>query len=116
MKRITSILVLVVFLFIPFIPRAEQIDVNLKDENSSIAVFNEGKKITIYFSNKLDHTHELDMVFDLSNKKKLRDYLEWKKKGILTKTIKKARIEIIEPPRIFRRLYYVSHAAKTDTF
>jgi len=96
MQKIVCFLILMTVFLSSFTLRAEQTNVTLKDENSSIAVFNEGKKITIYFSNKPDPTHELDMVFDLSNKKKLRDYLEWKKKGILTKTIKKTRIVLIE--------------------
>ncbi len=96
MKKIISILVAVFFMSAPFISRAEQPDVNLKEENSRLTVFHEKKRTTIYFTNKLDPAHELNMTFDLKKRNEIRDFLEWEEKGIPNKTIKKARIEIIE--------------------
>lgn len=96
MKRIASILVFVIFLFFPFLLRAQQPDVNLKEENSRLTVFHEKKRTTIYFTNKLDPAHELNVTFDLKKRNEIRDFLEWEEKGIPNKTIKKARIEIIE--------------------
>ncbi len=95
MKRLIVSLVVVLFLFYSPSLKANDNQIVLKDETSHLLLF-PGKDMRIVFYNKLDMNHTLEMIFDLSKKNKIRDYLEWKKKGVLTKTVQKARIEIIE--------------------